>query len=92
MQRTHIYLPEEINREIAYLAHRQGKSKAEITRKILEAGLRVVEPKKSSSAQALLDIAERAKKLNIFGPSDLAFNHDYYTWGGKKKVFKKNDK
>lgn len=91
MQRTHIYLPEEINREIAYLANRQGKSKAEVTREILEAGLKVVEPKKSSSAQALLDIAKEAEKLNISGPSDLAFNHDYYTWGGKKKPFKKNN-
>lgn len=91
MQRTHIYLPEELNREIAYLANRQGKSKAEITRNILEAGLKVVQPKKSSSAQALLDIAKKAEKLNVSGPSDLAFNHDYYAWGGKKKPFKKNN-
>lgn len=92
MQRTHIYLPEEINREIAYLANRQGKSKAEITRNILEAGLKVVEPKKSSSAGVLVDIAKAAEKLNVSGPRDLSFNHDYYTWGGKKKVFKENDK
>lgn len=85
MQRTHIYLPEEINREIAYLANRQGKSKAEVTRNILEAGLKVVEPKKSSSAQALLDIAKLAKKLHVKAPRDLAENHDYYTWGGKKR-------
>lgn len=90
MQRTHIYLPEQINREIAYLANRQGKSKAEVTRNILEAGLKVVQPKKSSSAQALLDIAKKAEKLNVSGPSDLAFNHDYYTWGGKKKPLKNN--
>lgn len=92
MQRTHIYLPEEMNREIAYLASRQGKSKAEITREILEAGLKAVEPKKFSSAEALLNIAKEAKKLNVSGPRDLAFNHDYYTWGGKKKIFRKNDR
>lgn len=85
MQRTHIYLPEEINREIAYLANRQGKSKAEITRNMLEAGLRVVQPKKSSSAKALVDIANLAKKLHVKGPRDLSENLDYYTWGGKKR-------
>lgn len=85
MQRTHIYLPEGINREIAYLASRQGKSKAEITRNILEAGLKVIEPKKSSSAEALLKIARLAKKLHVNAPRDLAENHDYYTWGGKKR-------
>ncbi len=85
MQRTHIYLPEEMNREIAYLARLKGKSKAEITRNILEAGLKIVEPKKSSSARALIDIANLAKKLHIKGPRDLSENHDYYAWGGKKR-------
>lgn len=85
MQRTHIYLPEEINREIAYLAKLQGKSKAEITRNILEAGLKVVEPKKSSSAEALVNFAKLASKFKGSAPRDLSENHDYYTWGGKKR-------
>ena len=92
MHRTHIYLPEEINREIDYLAKLQGKTKAEVTRHVLEAGLKVVQPKKSGSAKVLLDIAKEAEKLNVSGPRDLSFNHDYYTWGGKKKVFKENGK
>jgi len=92
MQRTHIYLPEGLNREIGYLAKLQGKSKAEVTRRIMEEGLKVVKPQKSGSAKALLDIAKEAEKLNVSGPRDLSFNHDYYTWGGKKKVFKENDK
>ncbi len=85
MQRTHIYLPEEINREIAYLARLKGKSKAEVTREILEKGLEIVEPRKSSSAQALVNIVKLAKKLHIKAPRDLSENHDYYTWGGKKR-------
>lgn len=92
MQRTHIYLPEGLNREIDYIAKLQKKSKAEVTRWILEAGLKIVQPQKSQSAKALVDIAKEAEKLNVSGPRDLAFNHDYYTWGGKKKVFKENDK
>lgn len=85
MQRTHIYLPEEINREIAYLANRQGKSKAEITRHILEAGLKVVQPKKISSARALINFAKLASKFKGSAPKDLSENHDFYTWGGKKR-------
>jgi predicted DNA-binding protein len=92
MQRTHIYLPEEMNREISHLASLQGKSKAEITRRILSEGLKVVQPKKYSSAGALVNFAKEAEKLNVSGPRDLAFNHDYYTWGGKKKIFRKNDR
>lgn len=91
MQRTHIYLKEEMNREIRYLASSQGKTKAEITRKILEAGLKVIEPKKSSSAQALIRLANGARKFKGVAPRDLAYNHDYYTWGGKKKPIRKNE-
>lgn len=85
MQRTHIYLPEEINREIDYIARLEGKTKAEITRKILEEGLKTIKPKKSQSAKALVDLASLAKKIHGKGPKDLSENHDYYTWGGEKR-------
>ena len=85
MQRTHIYLPEELNREIGYLAKLQGTTKAEVTRKILEEGLKVVQPKKSASALALVNLAKLAKKIHGKGPRDLSENHDYYTWGGEKR-------
>ena len=85
MQRTHIYLPEELNREIGYLAKLRGTTKAEVTRHILAEGLKVVKPKKSSSALALVNIAKLAKKLHVKGPRDLSENHDYYTWGGEKR-------
>lgn len=85
MQRTHIYLPVEMSREIGYLASAQGKSKAEITRHILEAGLKVVQPKKSSSAKALVNFAKLASEFKGSAPRDLSENHDYYTWGGKKR-------
>lgn len=92
MQRTHIYLPEEINREIGYIAKLQGKTKAEVTRKVLKEGLRAIQPQKSRSARALLEMAKEAEKLHVSGPKDLAYNHDYYTWGGKKKSPQKIEK
>lgn len=91
MQRTHIYLPEELNREIDYLAKLQGKTKAEVTRHILEAGLKVVQPQKSASARALVNFAKIARKFKGSAPKDLSFNHDYYTWGGKRKSREENE-
>ena len=85
MQRTHIYLPEELNREIDYIAKIQGKTKAEITRMILKEGIKVIKPQKSNSAKTLLAIAEEAGKFVGTGPKDLSINHDHYTWGGPKR-------
>ena len=85
MQRTHIYLPEEINREIGYLAKLQGTTKAEITRKVIEVGLKTIKPKKFSSTEALLKIIKEAKKIKGTAPRDLSINHDHYTWGGPKR-------
>lgn len=85
MQRTHIYLPEGLNREIDYIAKLQRKSKAEITRKVLEEGLKTIKSNKFSSTKALLKIVREAKKIKGTAPRDLSINHDYYTWGGPKR-------
>lgn len=85
MQRTHIYLPEELNTEIEFTAKTQRKSKAEVIRAALEHGIKVIRPRRSNSAKVLLEIAKEAKKLNIKGPKDLSINHDHYTWGGPKR-------
>lgn len=86
MNRTHIYLPEDVTREIANRARTYRKSKAAIIREVLEAGLKRKRAQKSASAKALLDLAAMAKKLKGTGPRDLSINHDYYTWGGEKKT------
>ena len=85
MQRTHVYLPEELNREINYIAKVSRASKAEIIRKALADGLRTLGIKKSNSAKALLEMAREAQNFKGTGPKDLSYNHDYYTWGGEKK-------
>ena len=86
MQRTHIYLPDDLNTEIELNAKSQQKSKAEIIREALQKGLKSTRIQKSQSAKSLLDLAQMAKKLKGTGPKDLSVNHDYYIWGGKKKV------
>lgn len=80
MQRTHVYLPDELNREIASTAKANRVSKAEVIREALEHGLKAVRPQKSQSAKALLEMAKKAEKLNVSGPADLAEKHNEYTW------------
>ncbi len=80
MQRTHIYLPEDLNREIDQTAKVKQVSKSEIIREALQRGLKAAHPQKSHSAQALLRLAKMAKKIKGTGPRDLSINHDFYTW------------
>jgi len=84
MLKTYLYIPDHLQIKINQTAKRQGKSKAEVMRQALQNGLEAVEAQKSG-AEALLKIAEFAKKHKIKGPRDLSVNHDYYLWGGKKK-------
>lgn len=87
MQRTHVYLPDQLNTEIEFTARIQQKSKAEVIRTALERGLKTIRPKRSSSAKALLEMVKEAKKIlkDEKLPKDLSINHDYYLWGGKKR-------
>ena len=86
MLRINIYIPEELNKRLSIIARSQGKVKAEVVRKAIEEGLKKIQPK-SSSAQALLDLAKLAEQIPTQGrvPKDFVKNLDYYTWGGKKR-------
>ena len=89
MLRVNVYLPDEINQELNFLASSKGIKKAQLIRNALKAGLDIVSPR-SSTASNLLGLAEEAEKIKTKGiiPRDLIENLDYYTWGGTKK----NDK
>ena len=86
MLRINIYIPEDLNKMLDFTAKYHKKAKAEIVRKAIQAGLRVIHPK-SNSAQALLNLAKMAEKIPTKGniPDDFIKNLDYYTWGGKKR-------
>lgn len=68
MQRTHIYLPNELNTELELTARLNHKSKAEVVREALQEGLKTLRPQKSSSAKALLEMVKEAKKFAGSGP------------------------
>ncbi len=80
MYRTYIYLPEELASEIDRTARTQKKSKAEVIRQALINGFKTTNPQKSSSAKSLLEMAKKAEKLDVSGPTDLAEKHNVYTW------------
>lgn len=85
MLRTNVYIPDELNTQINNKAKVYGKSKSEVIREALVKGLNADNGQKSKSAQTLLDLVHMAKSFPGTGPSDLSINHDYYTWGGKKR-------
>jgi len=80
MLKTYLYVPEDLDKEINNLAKAEDKSKAEVLRKALREGLNQMKRNKSSSAEALLRIAELARKHKTKGPKDLSVNLDKYLW------------
>lgn len=85
MLKTYLYIPDNLNEKITHAAKVQKKAKAEVIRQALREGLEVIEKQKVGGAEALLKIAELAKKYKVKGPRDLSVNHDYYLWGLPKK-------
>lgn len=86
MQRISVHIPDEIRRRINLAAKAKSRAEAEVIREALEEGLEVIHPK-STSAQALVDLAKMAEKIPTKGrvPADFIKNLDYYTWGGEKR-------
>lgn len=77
MIRTQIYLPEDLYREIGWLAKKEKKAKAQVIREALE---KEVEKKQGNAGETLLKLATMAKKYKWKGPKDLSVNHDKYLY------------
>ena len=86
MQRISVFIPDDTRRRINMVARAKSKPESEVVRDALEEGLERLHPK-SSSAQALLDLARMAERMPTKGrvPKDAVKNMDYYTWGGEKR-------
>ena len=85
MIRTHIYLTEEQDQLIELRVRRERRSKAEVVRDVVDRGLAVdAAASRRTSGQALLELAELGKQLNLSGPTDLSTNHDDYLYGDKE--------
>ncbi len=88
MYRLHIHLPDEFKSQIAVAAMVTGEPKAEVVRRALQNGLKTLHLHRSSSAAHLLKLSDQAGSTPGKGPRDLSVNHDYYAWGGKKRVIR----
>ncbi len=90
MQRISVHISDETKQRIDLAAKAKGRVEAELIREALDAGLNIIYPK-SSSAQALAEFIKLAEKIpsRKGEPTDVSTNHDYYAWGGEKRV--KND-
>ena len=79
MIRTHVYLTEELARDIKLLAKREKKREAEVIRKLLSEGLKSTpQVKRESTGASLLRLAA----IGGTGPADLSQRLDDYLYGG----------
>lgn len=85
MLKTYLYIPEQLEEEINFLAKMQKKSKAKVMRAALHEGISTIKKQQYAGAEVLLELAKMAKKYKIKGPRDASVNHDYYLWGLPKK-------
>lgn len=82
MIRTQIYIPEEMHSQLLQIAQAQSTSMAQVTRKLIEKGLKTSKNIDTSGKTVM----RRLLNMNITGgPKDLSTNLDHYLYGGPKK-------
>lgn len=86
MQRISVFISEDQVKQIEQASKLTQKPKSEIVREALTQGLKTAITT-SDSVKSLLAFAKEAGKIgnDPKDPTDVAINHDYYAWGGKKK-------
>ena len=80
MLKTYLYIPEQLEEKIVYIAKALKQSKAEVIRQALEKGIHAIQRQGTASAQALLEVAKLGKKHHIKGPKDSSERMDDYLW------------
>lgn len=88
MIRKQIYLTPELDRELTIVAHREGKSVAEVVRETLSRRLKIHRKKDEPPGAVLLRLAANAFE----GPSDLSTNMFSYLYGEKSRKYGKHKK
>ena len=78
MIRTQVYLTEQQYQQIRILAARGKKPAAEVTRELVDSGLK--EQKMGSIGEALGELAKLGRELKLKGPKDLSKNIDKYLY------------
>ena len=82
MIRTQIYIPQPLHRQLIRIAHKRGRSMAQMIREFIATGLEQNKAKDDGGKKAIANL------LNIkssSGPRDLSRNLDHYLYGGSPK-------
>lgn len=81
LQRTQLMLDDQLKQDLLELAELTNRSMSDLVREFVAEKVEEKKKKKKPTAgEALLALAEAAKKLNFKGPRDLARNHDRYLY------------
>lgn len=86
MLRTQIYFPEEQLRLLKKISWEEEISLSEVIRQLVEEKLVEAEKKDKKAKNTgawLLSLADKAKKMKVKGPKDLASKMDEYLYGQK---------
>jgi len=70
MLKTYLYLPEPLNEKISLTAKAHKRSKADIIRTAIKAGLQVIDKQEIGGAETLLKLAEIGQKSQFKGVHD----------------------
>ena len=76
---TTVYLDPEQRKQIQLLSLTTKKPKAEITRQLIDEGLKTIKVQRTGSAKALLDLAGLIPAGSGL-PTDLSEKHNEYAW------------
>lgn len=76
---TTVYLDSEQRKQIQLLSLTTKKPKAEITRQLIDEGLKTFKVQRTDSAKALLDLAGLIPTGSGL-PKDLSEKHNEYAW------------
>ena len=82
MMRTQIYVPEPLHRQLIRIAHKRGRSMAQMIREFIIIGLEQNKAKDDGGKKVIANL------LNIkssSGPKDLSRNLDHYLYGEPTK-------
>ncbi|PIR43653.1 hypothetical protein COV24_01620 [candidate division WWE3 bacterium CG10_big_fil_rev_8_21_14_0_10_32_10] len=82
MERTQIYLKKEQGDFLKEQAYKNKTSVSKFIRHIVDLKMQeeVILKRKKGGADYLMDLVNEVEREDIYGPKDLAKNHDKYTW------------
>ena len=84
MQRTQIYIPTALKREVQQAVRQADESFSDFVRQAIAAQLTLRRLRRKNAIAMFLDILDRAEKEERSMPKDLALHHDQFLYGNRK--------